>query len=67
MIVCLCHGVSDRALRKVIEEGADTLPAVAKSCGAGTDCGSCHNHIRQLIKEDKAERECWNLPVLQTG
>ncbi len=68
MIVCLCHGVSERTLEEVIDEGATTLKAVEKKCGAGGDCGSCRFHIAKVIAE-RAEKDApvWPLPLLQTG
>jgi bacterioferritin-associated ferredoxin len=41
MIVCLCLGVSDSTVRTLVAAGADSAEAVARACGAGTDCGSC--------------------------
>lgn len=49
MLVCLCKGVSDRTIRETIEDGADTIDAVAKACGAGSGCGACHDDIALLI------------------
>jgi bacterioferritin-associated ferredoxin len=51
MIVCLCRGVSDRAIRAAIEAGADTPRKLAAAVGAGTDCGSCCMLVRELLKE----------------
>ncbi len=70
MIVCLCKGISDRTLEKIIDEGADSVAAVGRRCGAGTDCGSCKRHIAEMVAErceDEAPAQVWALPVLQTG
>jgi bacterioferritin-associated ferredoxin len=70
MIVCSCYGVSDRTVKKLIDDGACSLGAVQKQCGAGGDCGSCKRHIANLIDEraaPPAEDLCWTLPLLQTG
>ena len=41
MIVCLCRGLADHAIRATIARGGDTLERLAAICGAGTDCGGC--------------------------
>ncbi|MBK8013137.1 MAG: (2Fe-2S)-binding protein [Deltaproteobacteria bacterium] len=51
MIVCSCHGVSDAAVRKAVEEGARTPELVAARCCAGNSCGACLEMLEQLIRE----------------
>jgi bacterioferritin-associated ferredoxin len=51
MIVCLCRGLSDRAIRAAIQDGADTPRKVATACGAGADCGACCSFVRALLDE----------------
>jgi bacterioferritin-associated ferredoxin len=49
MLVCVCRGVSDREVREVLARGASTLRDVGRACGAGTDCGSCRDLLRQML------------------
>jgi bacterioferritin-associated ferredoxin len=49
LIVCLCKGLCEKKLGKVIDEGASTVREVGRRCGAGTDCGSCRRQIAELI------------------
>jgi len=49
MILCVCQGVSERAVCETIVEGAESIDAVTRRCGAGGDCGSCHDEIREMI------------------
>ncbi|MFL5458673.1 MAG: bacterioferritin-associated ferredoxin [Myxococcales bacterium] len=49
MLVCVCRGVSDRELRDVLARGASTLRDVGRACGAGTDCGSCRDLLRNML------------------
>ena len=53
MIVCLCKAVSDREIKRCISEGKTTLKTLARSCGAGTGCGACHDSIRSMLAETK--------------
>jgi bacterioferritin-associated ferredoxin len=58
MYVCVCKAVCDKRVREAIEAGAQTVGAVGRACGAGTDCGSCQDAIACLIDEhvdDRAE------------
>ncbi|MCC6644390.1 MAG: (2Fe-2S)-binding protein [Polyangiaceae bacterium] len=65
MYVCLCKGVSDRAIRGCIRRGAGTVGAVGAECGAGTDCGSCRGMIADLIEEEQEQSGVhMHLPVL---
>ena len=66
MIVCLCHGVSEKKLEQIIEDGADSLKAVERACGAGGDCGSCRFMIAKKLAEQAEEADrLW--PLRQTG
>jgi bacterioferritin-associated ferredoxin len=49
LIVCQCHAVTDRDVRRAVAEGAHTLADVGAVCGAGADCGSCHATVEHLI------------------
>ena len=51
MIVCLCHGVNDRALDKIIDAGARSVREIGDACGAGTDCGQCCSAVRHALKQ----------------
>ena len=49
MIVCLCRGVSDRAIYTAIARGAFTPDEIAEMCGVGTDCGSCCEMVEEIL------------------
>jgi bacterioferritin-associated ferredoxin len=49
MYVCVCLAVCDRVVDSVIDDGATTVEAVTKACGAGGDCGACHREIADRI------------------
>jgi bacterioferritin-associated ferredoxin len=51
MMVCLCHGVSERRVRREIEHGATTIDELAASCGAGAQCCGCHPTLDDLLAE----------------
>jgi bacterioferritin-associated ferredoxin len=51
MLVCICKGISDHAVHRAVQGGATTVDAVGRACGAGTDCGSCHEAVEEIIDE----------------
>lgn len=50
MFVCCCLGVTDRAIRRAIDQGAQTLEDVSGCTGAGTRCGSCRPEIAEMVR-----------------
>ena len=54
MIVCFCHGINDRALERIIDNGASSVRAIGDACGAGTDCGSCARKLRRALDRRQA-------------
>jgi bacterioferritin-associated ferredoxin len=51
MMVCLCHGVSERRIRREMEHGATTIEELAARCGAGSCCHGCHPTLDALLAE----------------
>lgn len=51
MVVCHCEAINDRTVRAAIEEGALDRESVTSRCGAGRDCGGCHDAIEDLLDQ----------------
>lgn len=51
MYVCLCKGVTDRQIRRAIEEGADSLRALRAELGVMTQCGKCGCTTKELLNQ----------------
>jgi bacterioferritin-associated ferredoxin len=49
--VCSCRAVNDTTVRAVIAAGAATIEDIGARCGAGTDCGGCHETLERLLAE----------------
>jgi bacterioferritin-associated ferredoxin len=47
--VCVCHAVTDTEVAASVEAGATTVEAVGDYTRAGTSCGTCHDHIDEVI------------------
>ncbi|MDR5905187.1 (2Fe-2S)-binding protein [Franzmannia qiaohouensis] len=41
MYVCLCNGVTDKAIREAVDGGARSWREVRESTGCATQCGKC--------------------------
>ena len=54
MIVCLCRGVPEQTIQRVISSGARTVDDVSRVCGAGTDCGACYHALAAMVREASA-------------
>ena len=54
MIVCLCRGLADHAIRATIARGGDSLERLADICGAGSDCGGCASTLDALLDEARS-------------
>lgn len=62
MLVCICKGVSDRRITDEIRRGACSLRQIQEGCQAGTDCGCCVRHIRQMLATQAHARQGANEP-----
>lgn len=49
MYVCVCKGVTDRDIEAKAVDGADYAD-IRRELGVATDCGSCGQTCKQLLK-----------------
>jgi bacterioferritin-associated ferredoxin len=64
VIVCSCHGVTDREIRQHACSGARTPRQVAEACGAGGACGGCRPVVREILEETHGAHR---LAVVRSG
>jgi nitrite reductase (NADH) large subunit len=53
MIICQCNGVTDRAIRKAVRDGANDRNEVIRTCTAGKACGGCVPAIDEIIEAEQ--------------
>lgn len=58
MYVCICNGVTDRAIREAARDGARTLAELSVATGCSTTCGCCGEMAAQLMDETHREAAC---------
>ncbi len=51
MFVCICKAVTDSQIHESIDGGAQSREEVTRVCGAGGECGACHNMIEDILEE----------------
>ena len=51
MYVCLCYGVTDRAIREAAAAGARDLGDLSAMTGCSTGCGSCADLATSILDE----------------
>ncbi len=49
MIVCVCHGVSDRAIVAEVQAGCRSFEALQDATKVSTCCGCCEDCARQVM------------------
>lgn len=57
MFVCVCNAIRDREVRAQVNKGASTPGQVFKAEGCRPNCGSCINHMRDVIADESAPSE----------
>lgn len=51
MIVCLCNGLTDAAVRDAIAGGAKRPKDVYRACGKKAQCGCCTATILSMLRD----------------
>jgi bacterioferritin-associated ferredoxin len=57
MLVCHCHSISDKTIRKLYNEGLKSLKEIQLKCKAGTRCKCCVPLIEEIIEEESQNEE----------
>ena len=50
MYVCVCHGITDRAIRNAAENGARSVKQLQGTLGVATECCRCARSAHELLK-----------------
>lgn len=57
MYVCVCHGITDRQIRRAVDQGAASLSELQMQLPVGGCCGRCESTAREVIRE-RVEELC---------
>jgi bacterioferritin-associated ferredoxin len=58
MIICLCHRISDRDIRRAARDGCPSFDALQEETRVGTGCGACLDHAREAFEKNQARPAC---------
>ena len=58
MYACICNAVTVDEVAGAVDSGADDIESVGLLTAAGTTCGSCHDHLDEII-----ESRCGTCPL----
>jgi len=51
MYVCLCKGITDKAIKAEIANGAQSLKEISRRLGVCTNCGRCGKTAKSILDE----------------
>lgn len=64
MYVCICNQISDKKIRKAVDEGATTFAELQEILGVANNCGQCAEYAKSLLNEYLMEN--WQEQALPT-
>ena len=61
MLVCHCHALTDRDIRRAVRTtGACSVAEVGDHCGAATGCGGCFEAVAEIVACEKRRLAMYN-------
>lgn len=51
MYICICNGITDRAIRECAEGGTCSMRDLECSLGVGVSCGRCRDAAAEILQE----------------
>lgn len=51
MIVCVCNNISDKQIRRAVDDGMTSMRELRAQLDVGTCCGKCHTCAKSVLRE----------------
>lgn len=67
MIVCVCHKVSDRDIKRQVRDGCSSFEALQFETGVSTCCGCCESCAREVFDQARGHGATIERPVMLVG
>lgn len=64
MFICLCNGITDKAIVEAVENGVTTFEALQAQLGVATCCGSCADIAKSFLPGEASPIE-QGMPIPQ--
>lgn len=58
MIICVCHNVSERGIKKAVDAGLSSMKELRTELQVGTCCGRCHASAKQVLNTCLEKNAC---------
>lgn len=55
MYVCVCNKVTDKQLKKAVENGAHSIGALQQALSVGSNCGTCLETAQSILSDSLNE------------
>lgn len=65
MYVCVCHAVTEDAVREHVATGVCSAKEIRQACGMRPGCGSCVRRIRAMLADTRALEGSPKEPALE--
>jgi bacterioferritin-associated ferredoxin len=66
MYVCVCFGITDKAIKRAAAEGVRDVAELSMRTGLGSNCGSCREMATEILNAAHAPM-LLPIPVLQAA
>lgn len=63
MYVCLCKGVTDKTIRRAVDNGLNSMRELRQEFGVGGQCGCCTQCAKEVLQQAVTAR---NAVLLQS-
>ncbi len=57
MYVCVCNGVTDRAIRQAAGDGVHSLSELTRRTGCAGSCGCCAELAEEVLQDEHERRQ----------
>ena len=64
MIVCVCHKVSDRDIKRQVRDGCSSFEALQFETGVSTCCGCCESCAREVFQSAQGNSTNIERPIV---
>ena len=66
MYVCVCFGITDKAIQRAAADGVRDIAELTMRTGLGSNCGSCRDMASEILADAHAPT-LLALPILQAA
>jgi len=57
-IICICNQVTDKQIRRGVEQGICSFESLSAELNVGTCCGKCKSCAKKVLREALQENAC---------